>query len=243
MRSTRRKTPQASCVTYEKAQSTRVRWRMSKCILKRFATQPLGLRWCFETTSSMYLKKLSLGGVILLLLFNTPGYCFKGDAQILTLKQKMKAISELHDEVSKKIDVITQLGQKLNDRKQTFIAEIIKEAKGRQVSGYKEAINVPRIHYNLKLIQKLEGYTIALHQKIAYLKDANEQLVFYYQQIEDDLKIIETLRDMDVDGLLLGINRALDAYMPETQKHIIYADQIEYYHPQEVWRKIMAGML
>ncbi len=36
----------------EKAQSARVRWRMS--ILKRFATQLLGLRWGFETTSKLY---------------------------------------------------------------------------------------------------------------------------------------------------------------------------------------------
>jgi pantothenate synthetase len=191
----------------------------------------------------MYIKKLSLGILILLLLFNAQGYCFKGDTQILTLKQKMTEISELYEKVSQKIALITQMRQELNASKRTFIEEIIKETKGRQISAYNEAIHIPRIHYNLKLIQKLEGYTTALRQKTAYLKDANEQLVFYYQQIEDDLKIIETLKDMDVEGLMLGINRALDAYRPETKKHIIYADRIEFYHPQEVWRKIMAGML
>jgi len=68
-------------------------------------------------------------------------------------------------------------------------------------------------------------------------------LVYYYQQIEDDLKIIETLNDMDVKGLILGINQALDTYTPETKKHIIYADRIEFYQPPEIWRKIMAGTL
>jgi len=46
----RRKTPEASCATYEKAQSRL--WRDEQYILKRFATQLLGLRWGFETTSN-----------------------------------------------------------------------------------------------------------------------------------------------------------------------------------------------
>ena len=191
----------------------------------------------------MYLKKLSLGGLILLFLFNAAGYCFTGDTQILTLRQKMMEITDLHEKVSQKITVITKMLQKLNTSKQTYIEKIIQEAKGRKISAYNDAIHIPRIHYNLKLIQRLEGYMIALHQKSAYLKDANEQLVFYYQQIEDDLKIIETLNDMDVEELMLGINRALDTYTPETKEHIIYADRIEFYHLQEVWRKVMAGML
>jgi hypothetical protein len=41
--------PKSKAQADEKAQSARVRWRMS--ILKRLATQQLGLRWSFETTS------------------------------------------------------------------------------------------------------------------------------------------------------------------------------------------------
>ena len=128
----------------------------------------------------MYFKKISLGGLILLFLFNVSGYCFKGDNQILTLKQKMIEISDLHEKVAQKIAVITEMRRELNTRLQTFIEEIIQEAKGRQISTYNEAIHIPRIHYNLKLIQKLEGYMTAFRQKIAYLKDTNEQLVFYF---------------------------------------------------------------
>jgi hypothetical protein len=54
--STRRKTPEASCVTYEKAQS-RLRWD-EQYILRRFATRLLGLRWGFEITS----KKIMIKG-------------------------------------------------------------------------------------------------------------------------------------------------------------------------------------
>ncbi len=191
----------------------------------------------------MYINKLSLGTMILIFLYHPAGHCFKGDTQILTLKQKMAEISELHEKVSQKITVIKQMRLELSATKQKLIEEIINDTRGRQISTYNDAIQIPRIHYNLKLIQKLEGYTTALHQKIAYLKDANEQLVFYYQQIEDDLKIIETLKDMDVEALMLGINRALDAYAPETKKHIIYADRIEFDQLQELWRKIRAGRL
>ena len=191
----------------------------------------------------MYLKKISAGGLIFLFLFNSAGFCFKGDNQILTLKQKMTDISELHEKVSRKIAVISQMRQELNARKRAFAGEILKEVKDRHITAYDEAIHIPRIHYNLKLIQRLEGYTVALHQKVSYLKDANQQLVFYYQQIEDDLKIIETLKDMDIETLMRGINRALDAYTPETKKHIIYADRIEFHPPQKLWRMIMTGML
>ena len=200
-------------------------------------------RWGFESMSSMYVRKYCVGAVIFIFLFKASGYCFKEDTLILTLRQKMTEISELHEKVSRKISVITKMRQELSDTKQTFIAEIIRETKGGQISTYKQAVHIPRIHYNLKLIQQLEGYTTALRHKIAYLKDANEQLVFYYQQIEDDLKIIATLKDMDVEGLLRDIDQALETYTPETKKHIIFADQIEFYPPQEVWRKIMAGAL
>ena len=189
-----------------------------------------------------YFRKISLGCLILLFLFNASGYGFNGSAQILTLKQKMVEISDLHEKVSQKIVVITKMRRELNTRLQTFIEEIIQEAKGRKVSSYTEAVKIPRIQYNLKLIQKLEGYMTALGLKIAYLRDANEQLVFYYQQIEDDLRIIETLKEMDINALMAGIDGALAKYTPETQKHIISANTIEFQNPQKLWRKIMAEM-
>jgi hypothetical protein len=183
-----------------------------------------------------------LGGLILLFVFNPTGHCFKDNTQILTLKHKKTEISDLHAELSQKIVLIIKMRRELNTRLQTFIEEIIQEAKGRKISSYNEAIKIPRIHYNLKLIQKLEGYMTALRHKIAYLKDANEQLEFYYQQIEDDLRIIETLREMDIGELIGSIDQALDAYAPETQKHIIYADRIAFHPPQKLWRQIMAEM-
>ena len=180
--------------------------------------------------------------MILLFVFNPAAHCFQGNTQILTLKQKKTEISDLHEEVSQKIVLITKMRRELNIRLQTFIEEIIQEAKGRKISSYNEAIKLPRIHYNLKLIQKLDGYMTALRLKIAYLKDANEQLEFYYHQIEDDLRIIETLKEMDIEELISGIDRALDAFAPETQKHIIYAGKIEYHPTQKLWHKIMAEM-
>ena len=189
-----------------------------------------------------YIRNSCLGCLILLFVINPAGHCFKGNAQILSLKQKRTEISDLHEEVSQKIVLITKMRRELNTRLQTFIEEIIQEAKGRNISSYNEAIKLPRIHYNLKLIQKLEGYMTALRLKIAYLKDATAQLEFYYQQIDDDLRIIDTLQEMDIEELIGGIDRALDAYTPETQKHIIYADRIEFHPPQKLWRKIMAEM-
>jgi hypothetical protein len=64
-------------------------------------------------------------------------------------------------------------------------------------------------------------------------------LVFLNQQIRDDLRLIQTLNDMQIDKLIYRINEVLDEYIPETNKHIISFEAISWRSGEMVWNEII----
>jgi hypothetical protein len=91
----------------------------------------------------------------------------------------------------------------------------------------------------MKLIQRLSGYIAGLNAREQYFRKGDETLVFLQQQINDDLQLIQTLNDMEVDELINKINNVLDHYIPETKKPLITVNKIQENFSKKIWDEII----
>ena len=148
------------------------------------------------------------------------------------LNRKMAEISSLQQGLTEKLALAMVKTEALKD-------EIRQEISQLQADSYQKAVLSPRIGHNLKLIQQLLGYISGLEDKILYLQNGHETLRFYFQQIQDDLLMIKTLNDLEVDKLIAKINLTLDVYSPETARPLFDADSVPLKDTERIWQEIV----
>lgn len=141
------------------------------------------------------------------------------------LQEKIAAARATHDQLQKQIDKLA--------------GEIHQRCDKESIVSYQTAIKSSRINYNIKLIRQLSEYTDQLTRRITYFQSGKEMLVFLDQQIRDDLRLIQTLNDMQIDKLIYRINEVLDEYIPETKKHIISLEAISWRSGEMIWNEII----
>jgi hypothetical protein len=155
------------------------------------------------------------------------------------LNRKMAEISSLQHRLSEKIALATDKKQQLEAKAEDLKNEIKHKNQQLEIASYHKAIMVPRIEYNLRLIQLLNGYTARLTEKIIYFQNGYDTLDFYLQQAQDDLLMIKTLNDLEVDKLIAQINSALDEYTPETTRPLFDVDGVPLKDTEEIWNEIV----
>ena len=151
------------------------------------------------------------------------------------LNRKMAEISSLQHSLSEKIALAMTKKEQLEQKTESLKIEVRQEKEQMQIESYHKAVLIPRIDYNLKLIQLLLGYTARLKEKIVYFQNGQETLDFYFQQAKDDLLMIKTLNDLEVDKLIAQINSALDEYTPETTKPLFDVDGVSLKDTEQIW--------
>ena len=104
-----------------------------------------------------------------------------------------------------------------------------------RINSYQAASRSPRIDFNLKLIQKILGYISGLDKKIEYLNIGSEELRFLYRQADDDLKIIETVHDIEIDNLVDQINQISKKYQGQDEKLLIDSGDFDLIPPERIW--------
>ena len=154
------------------------------------------------------------------------------------LNRKMSEISSLQHDLSEKIALALAKKEQLMQKAESLKHEIRQEKEQMQIESYQKALLIPRIDYNLKLIQLLRGYTTSLQEKIDYFQNGHDTLDFYFQQAQDDLLMIKTLNDLEVDKLIAQINSALDEYTPETTRPLFDVDGVPLKDTEQIWNEI-----
>jgi len=96
-----------------------------------------------------------------------------------------------------------------------------------------------KIYHNLPILSSGETHISSLEDKILYLQNGHETLRFYFQQAQEDLLIIKTLKDLEVDKLIAEINLTLDAYSPETARPLFDADSVPLKDTEQIWQEIV----
>lgn len=151
------------------------------------------------------------------------------------LERKIYEISSLRVKIIDKIDQAVEMRTHLDHQLSALKDEIRSEQIRSGIYSHKEAMQNLRIRYNLNLIRVLHAYVKRLNERIAYFQNGNEHLRFLAHEIKDDIAIINTLKDLEVDNLTDRINSVLDEFIPETQKQIINVAGIQMLPIEHVW--------
>lgn len=187
------------------------------------------------------MKKFLIAGcaglIISLLGFSSAGAT--GDKST-ELKLKMSEISALQQSLTGKITQAKEKKGQLEQKTQELGSEIRDQKKQFNIETYQNAITNARIDYNLKLIQLLLGYIDRLNHKIKYFKTGHDLLNFYFLQAQDDLLMIKTLNDLEIDKLIAQINDILDEYIPQTTTPMFDVNDVPLKDTREIWDEIVA---
>jgi hypothetical protein len=173
--------------------------------------------------------------LLLLILFSLAS---AGSPKTEALEQKISEISSLRVTIIDKIDQSVEMRTRLEQNLAELREEIRSEQRRSGIYSHHEAMQNLRIRYNLSLIQVLQAYVRQLNERIAYFQTGNERLKFFVHQIKDDIAVINTLKDMETENLIEGINRVLDEFIPETKKQIFNVADIRILPSENVWDQI-----
>ena len=179
----------------------------------------------------------SLAALMIYLLLCGPNYA--SEQKTTELNRKMAEISSLQQGLSKKIALVMQKQEQLRQKVDELKKEIKLEKAQLQTESYLKAIRNPRIEFNLKLIQLLFGYITGLTDKISHFQNGYETLDFFEQQAQDDLLMIKTLNDMEIDELIAQINSVLDEFIPELDKPVFDTNDIPSKDTEKIWNEII----
>jgi triphosphoribosyl-dephospho-CoA synthetase len=155
------------------------------------------------------------------------------------LKLKMTEITALQQSLNGKMSQVAAKKDQLEQKTQELKREIRDQNEQYRIRTYQKALLNPRIDYNLKLIQLLIGYVARLNDKIVYFKNGHATLYFFFQQAQDDLLMIKTLNDLEIDKLIAQINEVLDEYSPEINKPMFDVNDIPLKDTRQIWQEII----
>jgi hypothetical protein len=181
--------------------------------------------------------------LVLIILIFTTTVEGASDPKTLELNRKLSEISDLRHGLSGRIAEALKKRDQLQKLIDELTKEILRIRDNRQLKSYQTAVKHPRIRYNIKLIHQLDAYTYRLNKRMAYFESGDETLKYLHQQVVDDLQLIRTLNDMQVDELIKKINAVLDEYIPETKNNIITVENIQATNPEIIWTKIITQKL
>ena len=157
----------------------------------------------------------------------------------MELNRKMAEISSLQVNLAGKIALAAEKKNRMEQNIVEFQNEIIAQNRQFNFQSYQMAIRDSRVDNNLKLIQLLLGYITRLNERIEYFKNGQVTLNFFFQQAEDDLMMIKTLKDLETDKLISQINEILDEYIPESDKPMFDVNDIPLKDTEKIWNEIL----
>ena len=155
------------------------------------------------------------------------------------LEQKVIEIAALRVKIIDKIDQGIEMRIFLQKRLNELRDEINEEQNFFGINAHEAPLENLRINYNLNLIRHLRAYIDQLDERIAYFQSGNERLKFYLRQIKDDMAIINTLKDLEIENLIGQIDTVLDEFIPEIKKKIFDASDIRLMPTEQAWSEII----
>jgi len=151
------------------------------------------------------------------------------------LEKRIYEISSLRAKIIDKVDQAVEMRTRLEHQLAGLQDEIRSEQIRSGIYTRQEAFQNLRIRYNLSLIQILQAYVKQLNERIDYFQNGNEHLRFLAHQIKDDIAVINTLKDMEIDYLNERIDRVLNEFIPQTKQQIFNASDIRMSPVERVW--------
>jgi hypothetical protein len=97
------------------------------------------------------------------------------------------------------------------------------------------------VRYNLKLVQQINAYLAAVSERIDFFQQGRAQLEFLYQQAQDDLKMVQTLSDMEISAFIDHMDRTLAKYTRAADSSLFAIEKIQQEKLKAIWKAASAA--
>ena len=182
----------------------------------------------------------SLMSVIVLVLLVLP-LTVAADNNAERLRETMADISLLKGQMVQRKTDADGIRDALSEYLNAIETEARREWQEKGLNTEVEALNNPRLLYDLMLMAEIQAYIRRYTQKIGDYRVACDRLSYLYQQADDDLKIVSTLSGMKIDALVSQAGKILDGYLPEAQTIVIQPDKLTIETPEKMWESLSKG--
>jgi len=174
------------------------------------------------------------------LLLTAPG-TIQANANGDQLRRTMADISLLNGQLAQRKADAAHMREELASRLKAIKLEIREKVRETGVENVNEAMQIPRIRFDLRLMAEIQAYMDQYARKIRYYRVACDRLSYLYQQADDDLKIVNTLSGMKIDALVSQTEMILSAYLPDAQTLVIHPADMVVESPETVWGTLYIG--
>jgi len=162
-------------------------------------------------------------------------------AKMDLLQQKIIAVQVLLERIDDIHKQALALQGTLQDRAAAYTREIRKEKTSRDLKTFQQAVAVYRVRYNLKLVQQINAYLAAVYERIDFFQQGRAQIDFLYQQAQDDLKMVQTLSDMEISAFIDHMDRTLEKYTRAADSSLFAIEKIQQEKLKAIWKAASAA--
>jgi hypothetical protein len=154
------------------------------------------------------------------------------------LRRTMAEIALLNSQMAQRKADAVGIREALSARLEDIKTEALQVLREKKITTPADALESPRVFYDLLLMAEIEAYIGRFAQKIGYYRVACDRLSYLYQQADDDLKIVNTLSELKIDALVTQTGKILDDYLPEAQTLVIEPATLNMEAPEKILARL-----
>jgi hypothetical protein len=172
---------------------------------------------------------------------NTLGKEALANPKVQQLRQKIADISLLKQQLQDRSEKAEVILNELLTQRNNIVSEIRILVKSLNIKSLEQARRHSRIHYNIELLRLLVAYIDEFDSKVHTYKTGFDKLAYLNQLANDDMRMVATLNDFQIDALTTQISLVINRYM--TEAHTIQIDprHVLKASAQGVWQNIQKG--
>jgi hypothetical protein len=156
------------------------------------------------------------------------------------LQQALEDTRRAEQSVRARIALAETIRSRVRQEGDLLKTEIRDEQRRLGLLTYPTAVRIKRIDNNLRLLQRLEGYTGQLELRQAELRAILGCFERYRERIRDEVRMVRTLDDADTGDLLRELSAVVQDVYARCDKPLITAPGPEP-SAERIWADILQG--
>ncbi len=168
------------------------------------------------------------------------GVCAADAGKPAELQRALADIRRAEHGVQTRISQAVELRTRLRQEGEGLKAEIRDAQRRRPVQSYPGALQIPRVDYNLRLLQRVGGYVEQIDARIAELQTIAACFERHREQIRDESRLLQTLKDADISQLMRQVAATVEQAAIRCASPLIHLPAAQ--RPMEaVWADVVHG--
>jgi len=159
------------------------------------------------------------------------------------LRQKIADIGLLKTQLTDRMQQAEGVLAELLTQQRNLVDEVRLLQKSYDMKSYAQVKNFDRARYNIELLRSLTAYADAFTQKIQFYHAGYDKLTYLRQSAEDDIKMIQTMNNFEIDALTTQISLVINTYLREAHVIQIDPEKIELPSAESIWEKVVQKKL